>query len=133
MDFAMTDTSREDQEFCSCAIVHEAAVQDARAAEAPAVELAGLAELFRLYADPTRLRILNALGTGELCVCDLAAVLGMTQSAVSHQLATLRHARLVRTRKDGKVVYYTLDDGHVGGIVELARTHLNEGRSDTNG
>ena len=63
-------------------------------------------------------------------MCDLAAVLGMTQSAVSHQLATLRHARLVRTRRDGKVVYYSLDDGHVGGIVELARTHISEARSD---
>jgi ArsR family transcriptional regulator len=113
--------------------VHEDAVQSARAAEAAPEELAGLAELFRLYADPTRLRILDALDTGELCVCDLAAVLGMTQSAVSHQLATLRHARLVRSRKEGKVVYYTLDDGHVGSIVRLARTHLNEGRSDYHG
>lgn len=129
----MTPATKEDQEFCSCAIVHEEAVLNARAAEAPAEELSGLAELFRLYADPTRLRILDALGTGELCVCDLAAVLSMTQSAVSHQLATLRHARLVRTRKDGKVVYYTLDDGHVGGIVKMARTHLNEGRSDNHG
>jgi ArsR family transcriptional regulator, lead/cadmium/zinc/bismuth-responsive transcriptional repressor len=133
MDDSMTSTTTEDQEFCSCAIVHEAAVQAARASEASAEELAGLAELFRLYADPTRLRLLHALGTGELCVCDLAAVLGMTQSAVSHQLATLRHARLVRTRKDGKVVYYALDDGHVGSIVELARTHLSEGKKDNHG
>lgn len=129
----MTNTNTEDQEFCSCAIVHEEAVQAARACAASTEDLAGLAELFRLYADPTRLRILHALGTGELCVCDLAAVLGMTQSAISHQLATLRHARLVRTRKDGKVVYYTLDDGHVGGIVELARTHLNEDKKDNHG
>jgi ArsR family transcriptional regulator len=126
----MTTSTRDDQEFCSCAIVHEEAVLNARAAEASAAELSGLADLFRLYADPTRLRILDALGTGELCVCDLAAVLGMTQSAVSHQLATLRHARLVRNRKDGKVVYYILDDGHVGGIVDLARTHLNEDRKE---
>jgi ArsR family transcriptional regulator len=133
METDMMPNAREDQEFCSCAMVHEGAVQQARATEASASELAGLAELFRLYADPTRLRILDALGTGELCVCDLAVVLGLTQSAVSHQLATLRHARLVRTRKDGKVVYYTLDDGHVGGIVELARIHLNEGRSDYHG
>ncbi|MGD9939656.1 MAG: ArsR/SmtB family transcription factor [Clostridia bacterium] len=129
----MTASTRDDQEFCSCAIVHEGAVREAKAAEATPAELAGLAELFRLYADPTRLRILDALGTGELCVCDLAAVLGMTQSAVSHQLATLRHARLVRTRKDGKVVYYTLDDGHVGGIVDLARTHLNEDMKENHG
>jgi ArsR family transcriptional regulator, lead/cadmium/zinc/bismuth-responsive transcriptional repressor len=133
MEQAMKHTTRDDQEFCACTIVHEEAVQSARAAEAAPAELAGLAELFRLYADPTRLRILDALGTGELCVCDVAAVLGMTQSAVSHQLATLRHARLVRTRKEGKVVYYTLDDGHVGGIVQLARTHLNEGRRDNHG
>ncbi|MFH2112918.1 MAG: metalloregulator ArsR/SmtB family transcription factor [Spirochaetota bacterium] len=129
----MIDSTREDQDFCSCAVVHEEAVQNAKAAGASHAELAELAELFRLYADPTRLRILDALGTGELCVCDVAAVLGMSQSAVSHQLATLRHARLVRTRKDGKVVYYTLDDGHVGGIVQLARTHQNEGRGDNHG
>lgn len=126
-------TNNEDQEVCSCSIVHEAAVLRARAIEAPSQELSQLAELFRLYADPTRLRILDALGTGELCVCDLAAVLGMTQSAISHQLATLRHTRLVRTRKDGKVVYYALDDGHVSEIVELARTHLQEGRSGNHG
>lgn len=129
----MNTTTKADLEFCSCAIVHEDAVQSAKAARAEPAELAGLAELFRLYADPTRLRILDALTTGELCVCDLAAVLGMTQSAVSHQLATLRHARLVRTRREGKVVYYILDDGHVGGIVQLARTHLSEGRSDYHG
>ncbi|OHD75809.1 MAG: hypothetical protein A3J97_03110 [Spirochaetes bacterium RIFOXYC1_FULL_54_7] len=129
----MTAFIKDDQEFCSCAVIHEEAVRIARAAEARPAELAGLAEVFRLYADPTRLRLLDALSTGELCVCDLAAVLGMTQSAVSHQLATLRHARLVRTRKDGKVVYYTLDDGHVGGIVEMARAHLNEGRRGNHG
>jgi ArsR family transcriptional regulator, lead/cadmium/zinc/bismuth-responsive transcriptional repressor len=133
MEADMMDTNSENQEFCSCAIVHGEAVQSARAAEAPASELAALAELFRLYADPTRLRILDALGTGELCVCDIAVVLGMTQSAVSHQLATLRHARLVRTRKEGKIVYYTLDDGHVGAIVDMARTHLNETRSTSHG
>ena len=130
MDITVTKSAKDEQEFCSCAIVHEEAVQNAIAAEANPAELASLSELFKLYADPTRLRIMDALRTGELCVCDLAAVLGMTQSAVSHQLATLRHARLVRTRRDGKVVYYSLDDGHVGGIVELARTHISEARSD---
>jgi ArsR family transcriptional regulator, lead/cadmium/zinc/bismuth-responsive transcriptional repressor len=133
MEQTLIASMNADQEFCSCAIVHAEAVQRAREAEAEPAELANLAELFKLYADPTRLRILDALGTGELCVCDLSAVLGMTQSAVSHQLATLRRARLLRTRKDGKVVYYALDDGHVAGIMELARTHLNEGRKDHHG
>jgi len=111
---------------CSCSIVHEGPVAAARAAEAPVSRLLGLAELFKVLGDPGRLRILNALGAAELCVCDLSAALDMSQSAVSHQLAILRGARLVRARRDGKSMFYALDDRHVSEIVGIASVHLDE-------
>ena len=83
-----------------------------------------LAELFQALADPTRVRILSALWAGELCVCDLAAALGMTQSAVSHQLRTLRQLRLVKRRKAGQMVYYSLDDEHVVALFRQGVDHV---------
>ena len=83
-----------------------------------------LAETFKSMADPTRVRILHALSHAELCVGDLAAVLGMTESAVSHQLRTLRGLRIVRARRDGKLIYYTLDDEHVTRIFHSTLEHL---------
>ncbi|PKL24197.1 MAG: transcriptional regulator [Spirochaetae bacterium HGW-Spirochaetae-3] len=115
-----------EQDRCSCSIVHEGPVASARAAEAPVSRLLDLAELFKVLGDPSRLRILNALGAAELCVCDLSVALDMSQSAVSHQLAVLRGARLVRARRDGKSMFYALDDDHVREIVGIATTHLDE-------
>ncbi|PKL10157.1 MAG: transcriptional regulator [Spirochaetae bacterium HGW-Spirochaetae-7] len=115
-----------DDDRCLCTIVHDEPVAAARAAETPVARLLGLAELFKVLGDPSRLRILTALGVAELCVCDLATALDMSQSAVSHQLSTLRVARLVRARREGKAMFYTLDDEHVSGIVGLASTHLAE-------
>ena len=83
-----------------------------------------LAQIFGALSDPTRLRLVSALSEGELCVCDLAAVLGMTQSAVSHQLRLLRNLNLVRFRKEGRVVYYTLDDEHVRQLFERGLEHI---------
>ena len=120
----MKDDSGQDR--CSCSIVHEGPVAAAKAAEAPVARLLGLAELFKVLGDPSRLRILNALGAAELCVCDLSTALDMSQSAVSHQLAILRGARLVRARRDGKSMFYSLDDQHVGQIVDIAAVHLDE-------
>lgn len=111
---------------CLCTIVHDGPVSEARAAEIPIPRLLGLVELFKVLGDPTRLRILTALGAAELCVCDLGVALGMSQSAVSHQLAMLRGARLVRARREGKSMFYALDDEHVRDIVGLASTHLTE-------
>lgn len=85
-----------------------------------------LGALFKVFSDPTRLRILGALAASELCVCELAAVLEMSQSAISHQLALLKRARLVRYRKDGKTVLYALDDDHVRRILAVASEHLSE-------
>ena len=85
-----------------------------------------LAELFKVFGDSTRVCILSALSLSELCVNDLSALLGMTQSAVSHQLRALRSAKLVRARKDGKAVYYSLDDEHVNAILALGMQHVGE-------
>jgi len=89
-------------------------------------DLGGAAEVFRLLGDPGRLRIVQALAAEELCVCDLAAFLGASSSAVSHQLRLLKQARLVRNRREGKVVYYKLDDGHVTAMVVTALDHARE-------
>jgi DNA-binding transcriptional ArsR family regulator len=86
-----------------------------------------LAETFKVLSEPTRVRILQALAEEELCVCDIAAVLEGTSSAISHQLRILRSARLVRSRKDGKMVYYSLDDEHVRNLFEEGIKHLEEG------
>ena len=88
-------------------------------------ELYDLAELFRIFGDSTRIRILYALYEGELCVCDLAQLLGMTQSAVSHQLRILKDAKLVRFRREGKSIFYALDDDHVRLILQVGMTHLS--------
>jgi ArsR family transcriptional regulator, lead/cadmium/zinc/bismuth-responsive transcriptional repressor len=85
---------------------------------------AQLAEIFKALADPTRVRILHALSHAELCVGDLAAVLAMTESAVSHQLRLLRGLRVVRARREGKMVFYALDDEHVTRLFQLSLEHL---------
>ena len=86
----------------------------------------GMAEVFKVLANPTRLKIVDALFREELCTCDLASLLGMSDSAVSHQLRLLRSMRLVRYRRDGKLVYYALDDDHVRQLFQAAREHLEE-------
>jgi ArsR family transcriptional regulator, lead/cadmium/zinc/bismuth-responsive transcriptional repressor len=96
--------------------VHEHPLDNAMAAQ--------LAETFKALADPTRVRMLHALSHAELCVGDLAAVLEMTESAVSHQLRLLRSLRVVRARRDGKLVFYTLDDEHVARLFQLSLEHL---------
>jgi len=88
--------------------------------------LEGLTEIFRVLGDPTRLRILDALSRGELCVGDLAAQLGATESAVSHQLRLLRTARIVRARRDGRMIFYSLDDTHVLTLFEQGLRHVQE-------
>jgi len=87
---------------------------------------AALAETFKVLGDVTRVRILDALARDEVAVCDLAEMLGVTQSAVSHQLRLLRHARLVKSRRDGQHIYYTLDDHHIVGLFEQGLEHVQE-------
>ena len=96
-------------------------------AEAPNEEtLYRLADLFKVFGDPTRIRILYALSGGELCVCDIAELLGMTQSAISHQLRVLKQMLLVKFRRDGKTVYYSLADAHVATILSQGLDHVRE-------
>jgi len=85
-----------------------------------------LAEFFKVFGDMTRVRILHALSEEELCVCDIAAILDMTHSAVSHQLRILKQSKLVKPRKSGKMVYYSPDDNHIKTILELGMDHINE-------
>jgi DNA-binding transcriptional ArsR family regulator len=87
----------------------------------------GLAEIFRALGDPTRVRILYALASSELCVCDVAAIVGMSPSAVSHQLRHLRSLRLVRARREGRMIYYALDDDHIEGLLAQGLDHVLHG------
>ncbi|MGE4293675.1 MAG: ArsR/SmtB family transcription factor [Desulfovibrio sp.] len=112
---------------CTIDCVHAQAVEIARQSMLPDQEVARLSELFKVLADPTRVRLLRALFPGELCVCDLAALLEMTPSAVSHQLRVLRTSRLVRFRKQGKAVFYSLDDDHVRGLIAEGLDHVRHG------
>lgn len=90
-------------------------------------DVQALAETFRVLGDPTRIRILDALGTGEVCVNDLASAIGISESAVSHQLRLLRTMRLVRVRREGRMAYYAVDDQHILELLSQARTHVQEG------
>ncbi len=92
------------------------------------ISLLELADLFKAFSDSTRIKILRALSISELCVCDIAAVAGISQSAVSHQLRFLRMSRLVKYRKDGKMAYYSLDDDHVRKLIDQGLEHVKEER-----
>ena len=105
-----------------CNEVHQEALKDCTE-QLPEVVVESLAETFKALADPTRLRILYNLSKRELCVCDLASVLGMTQSAVSHQLRYLKVLRLVKNRRDGNTIYYRHDDAHTMGLLQMAIDH----------
>ncbi|ABZ83612.1 transcriptional regulator, arsr family, putative [Heliomicrobium modesticaldum Ice1] len=107
-------------EYC----VHADQVDKRRERLLPMDTYQELAQLFKALGDPSRSRLLHALSFGELCVCDLASLLDMSQSAVSHQLRLLRGLRLVRYRKEGKMVYYALDDEHVKGLLAQGLEHV---------
>ncbi|NLD93369.1 MAG: winged helix-turn-helix transcriptional regulator [Fibrobacter sp.] len=114
--------------MCESTIIHDEVVQRVRSCMPQAEKIMELADFFRVLGDSTRIGILNALKNSEMCVCDISAVLKMTHSAVSHQLRILKQARLVKSRKDGKVVYYSLDDNHIDEILDVGEKHLNEGK-----
>ena len=117
---------KNDFDRCDCSVIHEEIVNMVRSKMPLEENLYDLAELFKVFGDTTRIKILWALDEAEMCVCDIAALLGMTQSAISHQLRILKQVRLVKNRKDGKVVYYSLDDAHVKQIFEQGLVHINE-------
>jgi ArsR family transcriptional regulator len=111
---------------CEITLIHEDEVRRAQAGLIAGETAARLAETYAALADPNRVRLISALLPGELCVCDLAAVLGMSQSAVSHQLRFLRALRLVHARKEGRVVYYALADDHIRDLYRRGLEHIEE-------
>ncbi len=114
-------------DVCDLVQIDLARVRKLRADLVAPAAVQGLADTFSALGDPTRVRILDVLSHGELCVCDLAAVLGVSQSAVSHQLRLLRGIRLVKPRREGRVVFYSLDDQHIISIFRQMLQHVQEG------
>ena len=115
-----------DDELFECTVLHEDVVNEVKK-KIPEDELIyDLAEFFKVFADSTRMKIIYALMENELCVCDIANIVQTTQSAISHQLRLLKQAKLVKFRKEGKVVYYSLDDDHISQIVKKGREHIEE-------
>ena len=113
-------------DLCEARCVEARKVQRAMKAMKPAQTIVALAETFKILGDPTRLRIAYALAREELCVCDLAALLGVSQSVVSHSLRALRQMRLVRYRREGKIAYYALDDDHIAALLAEGVRHVEE-------
>lgn len=114
-------------ERCDCVEVHEDLLRIVDEKMPDEEELYDLAELFKVFGDSTRIRILFVLFEAEVCVCDLAETLHMTQSAVSHQLRILKQNKLVKSRREGKSIFYSLADGHVRTIIDQGREHIEEG------
>ncbi|MCL2190667.1 MAG: metalloregulator ArsR/SmtB family transcription factor [Treponema sp.] len=111
---------------CDCPVIHEDVVKKVKKRMPREERLFDLAELFKVFGDSTRVRIISALLHEELCVCDIGALLGMSKSAISHQLRILRQSRLVKNRRDGKIVFYSLDDKHVEEIFRQGLAHVSE-------
>lgn len=116
----------EKQPVCDCEVIHADVVNSVQEKMFPREEYNKLANLFKMFADGTRVQILWALEQSEMCVCDLAVLLGMTKSAISHQLKSLRLSNLVKFRKEGQVVYYSLADDHVKDMLSRGLEHINE-------
>ena len=111
---------------CETVEVHEDLLRIVEQTMPEETELYDLAELFKVFGDSTRIRILFVLSSAEVCVCDLARVLNMTQSAISHQLRILKQNKLVKSRREGKSIFYSLADGHVSTIIAQGRDHIEE-------
>ncbi|MDR1248765.1 MAG: metalloregulator ArsR/SmtB family transcription factor [Treponema sp.] len=117
----MTETDN-----CDCNVIHEDVVAHVRSLMPGEESLLDLADLFKVFGDSTRIKIICALLHSEMCVCDIAALLRMTKSSISHQLRALRQTKLVKNRREGKVVFYALDDEHVGAIFATGLVHVGE-------
>ena len=117
---------KEDAEICGCNMIHEDVVKYVRSKMLPQVQFEKLSMFFKAISDETRIKLLFSLSRSKMCVCDLAALLGMTVSAISHQLRVLKQAGLVRSEKQGKVVYYMLSDDHVNTVLNNAIEHIME-------
>ena len=118
--------SLSDVEHCDAYEVHAELLETVNSKMPEEDELYDLAELFKVFGDSTRIRILFVLFEAEVCVCDLAEILNMTQSAISHQLKILKQSKLVKSRREGKSVFYSLADSHVRSIIAQGREHIEE-------
>ena len=112
--------------ICEVTVIHREIIENVKSKMQEEEVLYELGDFFKILGDSTRIKILNALFYSEMCVCDIASLLEMTQSAISHQLRVLKQGRLVKHRKEGKVVYYSLDDDHIKHIVEQGLIHIME-------
>lgn len=112
--------------LCDVHVIDAVAVQTALQDRATDEEVTYVADLFQILASPTRLRMVEALAGRELCVCDLSAVVGVSESAVSHHLRQMRQMRIVAYRKDGRMAYYRLDDAHIEGLFDTGLEHVRE-------
>lgn len=117
---------KKDEMLCDCEVIHGEIVDSVRKKMPDENELYDLSDFFKVLGDSTRAKIIWALDESEMCVCDLAVLLGMTKSAISHQLGTLRQSNLVKNRREGKVVYYSLADDHIKQIFEMGLVHIRE-------
>ncbi len=113
-------------ERCDCTVIHEEVVNRVMGRMPEEERLYDLAELFKVFGDSTRIKILWALFESEMCVCDIAYLLNMTQSAISHQLRVLKQTKLVKNRKEGKIVFYSLEDEHIKQIFDQGMIHISE-------
>lgn len=116
----------ENIESCNCNVIHEDIITKVKENMIDEELLYDLSDLYKVFGDTTRIKILHVLSISEMCVCDISTLLGMKQSSVSHQLKTLRQAKLVKYRRSGKVVYYSLDDTHVEEIFKQGLAHITE-------
>jgi ArsR family transcriptional regulator len=116
--------------LCEVTVIHEEVLARVRGALTDEASLRRMAEMFKVMNDPTRLKIINALMMSEMCVCDIAALMEMTQPAVSHHLKVMRQGELIKYRRDGKAVYYALDDAHVGILFKNGLAHARESRRE---
>lgn len=117
---------KKDEMFCDCDVIHADIVNAVKNKMPEDIELHNLSDFFKVFGDSTRVKIISALDENELCVCDLAALLGMTKSAISHQLSLLRQNNLVKNRKEGRIVFYSLADKHIKEIFETGLEHVRE-------
>ncbi len=117
---------------CDCNIIHEENVYNTKEKLKKLDTLTDVSDFFKILGDVTRTKILFALDNNEMCVCDIANSLDMSKSSISHQLSTLRKMGIVRTRREGKEVYYMLDDNHVKEVFEVALEHINHKRREIN-
>jgi ArsR family transcriptional regulator, lead/cadmium/zinc/bismuth-responsive transcriptional repressor len=118
----------EPEERCGLRVLHRERIEKAHREASPEKETNRLAAIYKVLGDPTRLKMIMGLREGEMCVCDLAAFLGLTESAISHQLRLLRDQSLVKKRRDGQILYYSLDDDHVNDLLRVSLEHVREGR-----